>query len=224
MKKLLLFLVLIAPALISSAQDVIVKKDGSTIMSKIIEIGINEVKYKKWSNQDGPNYTISISDIKEITYENGEKDVFKEEENTKPQQLDNNDYSRQMAENLAINNRLEKERLLSSAKSWRTVGSVWYWINVIGGIGGGIYLYIYGAPESTYWIVAGSGFATAFVGLFVFNSIANNKEAAANSIAFTPIINHDFNIGNNTFSASLTLINDKQANNTFFGAGLSYKF
>ena len=49
MKKVLLLMVLLASFLSASAQDVIVKKDGSTILSKVIEIGTTEVKYKKWT-------------------------------------------------------------------------------------------------------------------------------------------------------------------------------
>ena len=58
------------------AQDVIVKHDGSTILSKVIKIGTNEVEYKKFSNQNGPTYSILKSDILSINYENGDKDTF----------------------------------------------------------------------------------------------------------------------------------------------------
>lgn len=58
------------------AQDMIVKKDGSIIQAKVSEIGTSEVKYKKWSNQDGPSYAIAKSDILAITYQNGEKETF----------------------------------------------------------------------------------------------------------------------------------------------------
>lgn len=58
------------------AQDVIVKHDGSTILSKVIKIGTAEVEYKKFSNQNGPTYTILKSDIQAINYENGDKDSF----------------------------------------------------------------------------------------------------------------------------------------------------
>lgn len=58
------------------AQDVIVLKDGSTILSKVTEVGKTELKYKKWSNIDGPNYVLSISDILSINYQNGEKEIF----------------------------------------------------------------------------------------------------------------------------------------------------
>ena len=40
----------------ASAQDLIVKKDGSVIQAKVTKIGTSEVEYKKWSNQDGPQY------------------------------------------------------------------------------------------------------------------------------------------------------------------------
>ena len=60
----------------ASAQDLIVKKDGSVIQAKVIKIGTSEVEYKKWSNQDGPQYSIAISDILAINYKNGEKETF----------------------------------------------------------------------------------------------------------------------------------------------------
>lgn len=59
-----------------SAQDVIVKKDGSTIISKVLEINQSNVKYKKYSNQRGPIYTINKSDLLSINYENGEKETY----------------------------------------------------------------------------------------------------------------------------------------------------
>ena len=75
MKKIL-FLLLLLSSTSAFAQDVIVKKDGATILSKVIEIGTSEVKYKKFSNQNGPTYTIRISDILSINYQNGEREEF----------------------------------------------------------------------------------------------------------------------------------------------------
>ena len=53
------------------------KKDGSTIISKVLEIGIFEVKYKDFSNLQGPTYGIAKSDVMRINYENGEEESFK---------------------------------------------------------------------------------------------------------------------------------------------------
>ena len=58
------------------AQDLIVKKDGSVIQAKVTKVGTSEVEYKKWSNQDGPQYSIAVADILAINYQNGEKEMF----------------------------------------------------------------------------------------------------------------------------------------------------
>lgn len=73
MKQLLVLLLLLCSMYIS-AQDVIVKKDGSTILAKVLEITSEEVKYKKFSNLDGPSYVIRKIDILSVNYENGEKE------------------------------------------------------------------------------------------------------------------------------------------------------
>ena len=72
----ILFVILLFSTTCVFAQDVIVKKDGSTILSKVIEIGTSEVKYKKFSNQNGPTYSIVKSDVQTINYENGEREDF----------------------------------------------------------------------------------------------------------------------------------------------------
>ena len=60
------------------AQDIIILKDGSDIQAVVQEVGIDDVKYKKFENRNGPNYTLKKSDIFMIRYENGTKDVFSE--------------------------------------------------------------------------------------------------------------------------------------------------
>lgn len=79
MKKCILIITMVLITAMTYAQDVIVKKDGSTIISKVEEIGSTEIKYKKWSNQDGPMYTISVSDVARINFENGTVESFAEE-------------------------------------------------------------------------------------------------------------------------------------------------
>lgn len=70
---------LILSTVCANAQDVIVKKDNSTILSKVTKISSTEIEYKKWSNQDGPTYTINKSDVVSINYQNGEIDKFNEQ-------------------------------------------------------------------------------------------------------------------------------------------------
>ncbi len=59
----------------ASAQDVIVKRNGEELQCKILEVSKNEVKYKRWTNQDGPAFAEKKSEIFMIKYENGEKEV-----------------------------------------------------------------------------------------------------------------------------------------------------
>lgn len=87
LKKLFIILTLLFVARMASAQDVIVKKDQSTIMSKVLEITSAEIKYKKWSNQDGPAYSIRRSEVLSINFENGEVETFLES----PKHQSNND-------------------------------------------------------------------------------------------------------------------------------------
>lgn len=84
--KRILALLLPLCAIAAQAQDVIVKHDGSTILSKVTEIGTTEVKYKKFSNQNGPTYTILKTDIQAINYENGDKDTFADAQQSAAQQ------------------------------------------------------------------------------------------------------------------------------------------
>lgn len=68
-------------------QDVIVTIDGNSILSKIIDFSNNKIKYKSWTNQDGPIYIITSEKISFIEYQNGEKVVFN---NSKNKRLDKN--------------------------------------------------------------------------------------------------------------------------------------
>ena len=62
--------------IITNAQDIILKHDGSEIKAKVLEITDQQVKYKDFDFQNGPTRNINISEIFMITYENGQKEVF----------------------------------------------------------------------------------------------------------------------------------------------------
>lgn len=64
------------PVLRLSAQDMIHKNDSTIIESKVIEIGETEIKYKKFSNPDGPTYTVKKSDVAYVVYQNGERETY----------------------------------------------------------------------------------------------------------------------------------------------------
>jgi len=77
MKNLILIFILFAGAAFSAvAQDVIVKKNGEEINAKVSEVSTANVKYKRSSNLNGPDYNLDASEIFMIKYANGSKDVF----------------------------------------------------------------------------------------------------------------------------------------------------
>jgi hypothetical protein len=61
---------------LSVAQDIIYKKDGTKEEAKITMVGDKEIQYKKFTNQDGPVYSINKKDILMITYQNGEYEII----------------------------------------------------------------------------------------------------------------------------------------------------
>lgn len=76
MKRQIVLAMLSLAAMHVAAQDVVVKKDGSTILAKVLEVNQDNIKYKKFSNPNGPTYTLGLSDVMSVNYENGEKETF----------------------------------------------------------------------------------------------------------------------------------------------------
>ncbi len=78
---------MLACVFVGVAQDIIIKKDGTLLNGKVVEITEQEVKYRKADNPDGPVYTVKIADVSRINYDNGASDVFDRKlENTQVQQ------------------------------------------------------------------------------------------------------------------------------------------
>ena len=61
---------------LSFGQDKIYKTDNTVIEAKVLEINKSEIKYKKFSNQNGPAYIIPKKEVSKIVYENGEKEAY----------------------------------------------------------------------------------------------------------------------------------------------------
>ncbi len=60
-----------------NAQDTIYKRTGDVIPSKILEINIKEVSYRRSDLLDGPLFIIHKNEIQKIKYANGAIDSFK---------------------------------------------------------------------------------------------------------------------------------------------------
>ena len=76
MKTIFLCVLMLFSFSLIRAQDQITLKNGETINAKVAEVGINEIKYYKASNAEGPVYVVSKGDVAQITYQNKTTDVF----------------------------------------------------------------------------------------------------------------------------------------------------
>jgi hypothetical protein len=56
------------------AQDRLYKKNGEILQVKIKEIGTRTITYKKYDNQDGPDYVVGKNEVDKVKYENGTED------------------------------------------------------------------------------------------------------------------------------------------------------
>lgn len=75
-RTILLLLAALCGALTAAAQDLIVRTDASKIEAKVIEITPEAVRYKRFSNPDGPTYVLPVAQIHYIRYANGEKEYY----------------------------------------------------------------------------------------------------------------------------------------------------
>lgn len=125
--KHLLFLMLFCCAVCASAQDVIVKKDGSTVVCRVLEVKSSEVVYKLWTERNGSSYIMDISLVSSINYESGKKESFSEIMENKYSPYNQSNGERQINDNalLAIDN-------IKKAKRLKIVGYSGAAITVIG--------------------------------------------------------------------------------------------
>lgn len=93
MKRVVLFLALFCASFSVVAQDVIVKRDKSEIQALILRVDEKNVEYKKWNNQGGPTYSISIGNISSIRYANGDVERFVNVQPSTPTNNQQNDYT-----------------------------------------------------------------------------------------------------------------------------------
>ena len=75
-KIILLFVVLYSGITCMLGQDVMTLRSGEEMEVIVTEVSKYEVWFKKMDNQDGPIYSLPISDIFMIKYPNGNEDIF----------------------------------------------------------------------------------------------------------------------------------------------------
>lgn len=232
MKKFLLLLVLIVSALGAAAQDVIVKKDGSTVLCRVLEVNGSDIVYKRWSDLNGPNYVMDRTNVTAINYQDGRQDKMNEQtvnayapgiQQTGTQQY--NDNALLMMDRAMKGGKYEPAK----AKKLRLIG----W--TVGGVlvvGGGILMgvgYSWGIVAGDdgiplFWggaILAAGGIATTTICLVKANKIV--KEA--NYISSAPILQQEFNLGGGkSLMAGVDMMRDNRLHQTSLGLGFRLNF
>ncbi|MDE5786960.1 MAG: hypothetical protein K2H79_00225 [Bacteroidaceae bacterium] len=227
MKRLLFSLVALALTSICFAQDVLVKKDGSTVLAKILRITETEVEYKNYDNPDGPTRVINISSLLRINYQNGQSETFAagtSNDIVTKETATSFSNDRKLLQMYNSNNQL---KMLKRAKRLKIAGwAVGGAIVVSGAIvttfcqvqtwnGGGI---IQGLGP----FIIGTGVST-WAGCY-FRAKKLEKETMF-SVDASPIFLQEFNVGKNErLMVGVDMLNDNTMKHQTVGMGLRYNF
>lgn len=229
MKQLLVMFMLLCSTAVF-AQDVIVKKDGSTVVCRVVELTSSEIVYKKWSDLNGSNYIMNRSDATAINYENGKKENLSEAGTNLYAPGNQNDGVQQYNDRALLQLDYATNNPYKKVKKIRTIG----WI---GGtalvIGGGIILLIGnskgGSSSSGYkdGLIAGGvimGCGVAFTTTFLI--LANKeKKKIGNQLQSFSLWQKDINLKNgSTLMAGVDVIKDNLNQKQTLGIGLRYNF
>lgn len=222
MKQLLVFLFLLCSASVS-AQDVIVKKDGSTIVCRVVELTATEITYKKWSDLNGSNYVMERSAASAINYENGKKVDLSEVDNLY-QPNNQNDGVQQYNDRALLAMDYAASNSLKKARNKKLLG----WIG--GGacvLGGALMIAMSqdGEVHRNNLLIAGISTmaAGAIVGTYCF--ISANKIKKNYDIQNYTLLHEDFTFANkSSLSAGLDLLRDNTLGQNTLGLGLRYNF
>lgn len=80
MKKFALFIILFLSCSLLQAQDTLMTRGGEARTVKVLEIGLEEIKYRIWGLDDSPVIVIDKNDVKYIVFSNGEKMTIVQDE------------------------------------------------------------------------------------------------------------------------------------------------
>lgn len=207
MKKLFLIIALICVAGITKAQDVIVKKDKTEIQALVVRVDDENIEYKRWKNQNGPTFVISVSKVSLIRYNNGDIDRFDcvsslTQQTIVPPKSTNN--TSEITEAVLRSELANQEAKLRSAN---TVGAL---ITTITSIGGAVAVYI---PTKSWIAGAGVGVGAMLIGVFITKEVQKPYQRAIDdlrqqlkmkNLSLSPIIMTDDFYGQNCLGIELS--------------------
>lgn len=229
------------------AQDVIVMKDGSTVLAKVLRITKTEVTYKKYNNLQGPEYTMSISDIVSINYENGTKEDFNPVVSQTEVQSSTDIFTTDVKTSDLFSSNVKTSDLFSSnvktsdqdlLRSYNNVKDMNWKIKkrrMIGWIGGGILfitggILFYVGHVDTYDVYVepiGLGLIGGGIAWCVIWNISANKLKKQLDLQYTqvPLFEQDVFTGKNSkLVAGVDALRVGKMNHSTYGVGLNLKY
>lgn len=220
---LILFLFLCSTSIF--AQDVIVKKDGSTIVCRVVELTSSEITYKKWGDLNGSNYVMNRSDASAINYQNGKKVNLSEATNLYMPN-NQNDGSQQYNDRALL---LMDKGLKSDLKKAKT----YKYIGIIGGIAligtGVVLLAVDGKSSATgkadkgVVVPAIACMGAGVVGGVTCLLIANHYRKQSDMLA--SIWHHEIKINKrSSLLTGIDVLKDNYNQRNALGVGLRYNF
>ena len=81
--KIILTILFLAIQFYTFGQDKIILNNKKVIDGKILEVGLNEIKYKPSDNLEGPEYSIAKKEVQLILFSNGKEEIIKNTKNRK---------------------------------------------------------------------------------------------------------------------------------------------
>ncbi len=235
MNKILFIIASLLVAFSVQAQDVIVRNDGSTILAKVQKVTENEVEYKKHSNPDGPTYTIAISEITAINYENGAKDTFttsKSSSATISNQADQTYMTDETASQFSNDKQLLSMynsnidlKYRKKAKTWKLTGIIGGGALVVGGVAAFLMIGEESLDYGSYISLATAGIGV--VGGLTCYLIGNHYSNLAKkySIYNVSLFQHNFEFNNgNSMALCVDMLSSDNNRDKAFGLGIQYNF
>lgn len=213
------------------AQDIITKKNGEEIKAKVLNVSDSEINYIKWSNQNGPTYTIAVTQVSMIKYENGETDVFNKEASPTTttdhvaQGLSETTFSPYAVQQMKQNNLdlLKRQDLLKRAKRCKGWGTALFWTILIGG---GVGMYFALEPDFDSWPTIGCSLGVAVAAatpMAILYTKANKLNAEAEITAMSIPIK-TFEIGNISVEPNVNLLTSRIDRTRALGLGTKINF
>ncbi len=224
-----LFLMLFCCAVCASAQDVIVKKDGSTVVCRVLEVKSSEVVYKLWTERNGSSYIMDLSLVSSINYESGKKESFSEIMENKYSPYNQNNGERQINDKALLIMDMDSKGNLKKAKRLKIAGYTGIGVTFL--IGGAI-MTIDGVDSNDFFkedgFVAGAclisaGAVVAIPCLWKGYKMSKEYKRIQNYALYQQ--NFKLKNGNSiTPSVDMLKYTDKGFNTQTIGLGLSYNF